>query len=137
MKLIVAIVQDYDTDRVLRGATSAGFRVTRISSHGGFLRSSNATLLIGVDDADVRRCLEIINQNSGTREHQMESGAEEYWLEAGGLEISRDAAGGAVAIVLPVGRFERIERIPAEYPDDGPSSSDGPDQTGASAGSIA
>ncbi len=110
MKLIVAIVQDYDTDRVLRGVTSTGFRVTRISSIGGFLRNSNATLLIGVDDRDVRTCLDIINQNSGTRVHQMETGAEEYWLEMGGLEISRDAAGGAVALVLPVERFERLER---------------------------
>lgn len=110
MKLIVAIVQDYDTDRVLRGVTTAGFRVTRISSIGGFLRSSNATLLIGVEDSDVRRCLSIIRQNSGTRVHQMETGAEEYWLEMGGLEISRDAAGGAVVLVLPVARFERLER---------------------------
>jgi len=137
MKLIVAIVQDYDTDRVLRGVTSAGFRVTRISSIGGFLRSSNATLLIGVDDADARRCLEIISQNSGTRVHQMESGADEYWLEAGGLEISRDAAGGAVAIVLPVERFERIERNPGGTPEVEPSPIDGPDQTGTSAGSMA
>ncbi|MGD9714462.1 MAG: cyclic-di-AMP receptor [Thermomicrobiales bacterium] len=108
MKLILAIVQDYDTDRVLRGITSAGFRVTRISSTGGFLRSTNATLLVGVEDHEVRRCLAIIRENCGTRVHEMETGAEEYWLEASGLEIARDASGGAVVIVLPVSRYERL-----------------------------
>ena len=117
MKLIIAIVQDYDSDRVLRGVTSAGFRVTRISSIGGFLRSSNATLLIGIEDHEVTRCLETINMNSGTRVHQMEMGAEEYWMETGGLEISRDAAGGAVVLVLPVRRFERLY---SPVSDDGP-----------------
>ncbi len=111
MKLIVAVIQDYDTDRVLRAVTSAGMRVTRISSTGGFLRSSNATLLIGVQDDQVRPCLEIIKRNSGTRVHEIESGAEEFWLEVAGLEITQDAAGGSVVLVLPVARFERLKPL--------------------------
>ncbi|MCC6945537.1 MAG: cyclic-di-AMP receptor [Thermomicrobiales bacterium] len=108
MKLVFAIVQDYDTDRVLRAITSEGFRVTRVASTGGFLGSTNATLLIGVEDGDLKRCLAILHQNSGRRVHHVSSSEEEYWLEAGGMQISRDVAGGAVAMILPVNRFERL-----------------------------
>jgi uncharacterized protein YaaQ len=111
MKLIVAIVQDYDTDRVLRGVTSAGYRVTRISSMGGFLRSTNATLFIGVNDSDADRCVQTINQCCRTRQDTVETELEETWLEMGGGEISRDFHGGAVVMVLRVEQFERI--IPA------------------------
>ena len=113
MKLIIAIVQDYDADRVLRGVTSDGFRVTRISSVGGFLRNANTTLLIGVDDSDVKRCLGIVHGLCGTRVHSIDAETEESWIEMGGGEIERDAAGGAVALVLSVERFERL----AGYPD--------------------
>ncbi len=108
MKLIFAVVQDYDTDRVLRAVTAAGFRVTRVSSIGGFLGSSNATLLIGVEDHELRTCLSILHHNSGRRVHQMPSGEEAYWLEAGGLQIAHDVAGGSVVMVVPVERYERL-----------------------------
>ena len=108
MKLVLAIVQDYDTDPVLRAITTAGFRVTRVSSMGGFLGSTNATLLIGVGDTELQRCLAILHQHCGRRVHHVSRSEEEYWLEAGGLQISADIAGGAVVMVLPVTRFERL-----------------------------
>ncbi len=108
MKLIVAVVQDYDADRLLRGVTSEGFRVTRISSAGGFLRSTNTTLLIGVEHNDLKRCLAIIQGVCGTRFHTVDSETEESWIEMGGGEIARDAHGGAVVLVLRVERFERL-----------------------------
>lgn len=108
MKLIVAVVQDYDADRLLRGVTSAGFRVTRISSAGGFLRSANTTLLIGVEDSDLKRCLTIVKEVCGIRIHTMDRETEESWIEMGGGEIARDAHGGAVVLVLRVERFERL-----------------------------
>ena len=61
MKLIVAIVQAYDTDRLLRTVTSAGFRVTRIQSTGGFLRAGNSTVFMGVEDERVREGMDLIH----------------------------------------------------------------------------
>ena len=45
MKMIIAIVKDHDADPVTQALTNENFRVTRIASTGGFLRSGVATLL--------------------------------------------------------------------------------------------
>ena len=37
MKMIIAIIQDQDTDPVSKALTSMKFRVTQIASTGGFL----------------------------------------------------------------------------------------------------
>jgi uncharacterized protein YaaQ len=108
MKLIVAIVQDYDADRLLRAVTASGFRVTRISSVGGFLRNANTTLLIGVENAEVKGCLAIIRTTCSTRVHSIDDETEASWIAMEGGEITNDAHGGAVVLILRVERFERL-----------------------------
>ena len=66
MKLVLAIIHDYDVDRVLRTLLDQGFSVTRIASAGGFLRTGNVTILVGVDDHKVDQCLDLI-ADSGSR----------------------------------------------------------------------
>jgi uncharacterized protein YaaQ len=51
MKLVFAVVQGKDADNLRSSLMDAGYRSTQINSAGGFLRESNATFLIGVDDA--------------------------------------------------------------------------------------
>ena len=51
MKLIVAVVQDQDSNRLSNALTKAKFRATKLASTGGFLRSGNTTFLIGTDDS--------------------------------------------------------------------------------------
>ena len=41
MKLIIAIVQDEDSARLVRGLMDAGYGVTKLATTGGFLRSGN------------------------------------------------------------------------------------------------
>ncbi len=108
MKLIVAIVQAYDTDRLLRTVTSAGFRVTRIQSMGGFLRAGNSTVLIGVEDERVRECLHLIRRSSCSRVENIPDELEAEIFEFTGGDVASVAVGGAVVFVLPVARFERI-----------------------------
>ena len=50
MKMIIMIVKDSDADTLTQSLTSAEYRVTRVASTGGFLRSGFVTLLLGVDD---------------------------------------------------------------------------------------
>ncbi len=64
MKLIIAIVHHTDGEDVLQALTEAGFGVTRIASSGGFLRRGNATLLIGVDAAQVPAAIQLIREHS-------------------------------------------------------------------------
>lgn len=68
MKLIVCIVQDQDSGNLIEDLTERDFRVTKLSSTGGFLRSGNTTLLIGVEDEAVDGALDIIKDNSKLRE---------------------------------------------------------------------
>ena len=60
MKLIIAIMRDSDSDVVSTALTSEGFRITSVASSGGFLRRGQTTAMIGVEDDQVERALEII-----------------------------------------------------------------------------
>ena len=54
MKMIILIVKDSEADALTRALTSGEYRVTRIASTGGFLRSGVATLLLGVNETRSR-----------------------------------------------------------------------------------
>ncbi|HEY8448271.1 MAG TPA: cyclic-di-AMP receptor [Thermomicrobiales bacterium] len=108
MKLIVAIVQDYDSDRLLEAVTSAGFGATRIASTGGFLRMGNTTVLMGVEDDDVPRCLDIVRKTCRSRVVRTpEAVASDMtvWNPAGLDEVT---VGGAIIFVVNVERTVRI-----------------------------
>jgi len=68
MKLIVAIVQDQDVNALMDALTEKKYRVTKLSSTGGFLKSGNNTLLIGVEDDKVNEVKELVDHNCKTRE---------------------------------------------------------------------
>jgi uncharacterized protein YaaQ len=87
MKMMIIIVNDSDADTVTRELTSADFRVTRIASTGGFLRSGVVTLFSGVDDDRVEAGLQVIR---------------------GALGISEPDTARATLFVVPVQRFEKI-----------------------------
>lgn len=60
MKMVVLIVRDNDADATIHGLTQAGYRVTRIASTGGWLRSGQATLLMGVEDEQLEPLLSLL-----------------------------------------------------------------------------
>ncbi len=60
MKMIILILKDSDSDLITQTLTSAQYRVTRVASTGGFLRSGVATLLLGVLDERLESALELI-----------------------------------------------------------------------------
>ncbi|MBW4828431.1 MAG: cyclic-di-AMP receptor [Clostridiaceae bacterium] len=68
MKLIIAIVQDEDAPGLIEDLTEEEYRVTKLASTGGFLKSGNTTLLIGVEDEQVDHVLNIIEDTCKTRE---------------------------------------------------------------------
>jgi uncharacterized protein YaaQ len=66
MKLILAIVNADAVDAVSRALTEKRYPVTHISSQGGFLRRGSTTMVIGVEEAQVKPVLEIIRTACGT-----------------------------------------------------------------------
>jgi uncharacterized protein YaaQ len=67
MKLILAIVQHQDAASLVDALTEQGFRVTRLSSQGGFLREGNVTLMLSVDDAQVNYVIKVVREHCSTR----------------------------------------------------------------------
>jgi len=67
MKLLLAIIQDEDASRLMTSLMSEGYRVTKLASTGGFLRSGNTTLLLGVDDDKFDGAMAIIEKISKSR----------------------------------------------------------------------
>lgn len=62
MKLIVAIVQDEDASNLISSLMNERFSVTKLASTGGFLRSGNTTLLLGVDDEKLDAALAVVKK---------------------------------------------------------------------------
>lgn len=61
MKVIIAIVKDTDDAEVIHQLIDRQYRVTRMASTGGFLRRGNVTLLIGVEEEQVKDVIDLIN----------------------------------------------------------------------------
>ena len=66
MKMIITIVKDSDADTLTQAFTSAEYRVTRVASTGGFLRSGVATMLIGLEDDQVEAAIALMKSKLGT-----------------------------------------------------------------------
>ncbi len=62
MKLIIAIVQDEDAARLISNLMNNGFGVTKLATTGGFLRTGNTTLLVGVEDNKLTSCIGVIEK---------------------------------------------------------------------------
>ena len=60
MKMIIVIIKDNDADVLTQALTAGSFRVTRVASTGGFLRSGVVTLLLGVEDTQVDAAIKIV-----------------------------------------------------------------------------
>lgn len=67
MKLIIAIVQDEDSSKLVSALMSDGYGVTKLATTGGFLRAGNTTLLIGVEDGKLDGALGVIEKVCKTR----------------------------------------------------------------------
>jgi uncharacterized protein YaaQ len=109
VKLVVAIVHNEDASALVDALLDREYRATRLHSSGGFLKQSNATIILGVEDAQIEAVLAIIRETCHARTQVvnpmppiMEPG--EFFMPYP-LEVE---VGGATVFVMPVERFERI-----------------------------
>jgi uncharacterized protein YaaQ len=71
MKLLIAIIQEADADRVGEELRDAGHRFTRIGSTGGFLGTPNVTLVLAVEDEAVESVVGLFRDNCSSREVEL------------------------------------------------------------------
>jgi uncharacterized protein YaaQ len=109
VKLIIAIIQDKDTGKLVMELSKNEFRSTKLASTGGFLGGGNTTLLIGVDEAKVPEVMEIIRRTCQSRKQittpviPVGMGGDSY------IPIPTEVTiGGATLFVLDVENFEKI-----------------------------
>ena len=108
MKLVFAIVHDEDGPKVIDGLNKGGFSVTKLCSSGGFLRSGNTTLLVGIEAEDVDTVLEIVKKRSKSRKQVISSSMTPNGM--GGMFIPYPVevtVGGATIFIIDVERFEK------------------------------
>ncbi|ALC88481.1 hypothetical protein AM500_00710 [Bacillus sp. FJAT-18017] len=106
MKLIIAVVQDQDSNRLSNALVDHNFRATKLATTGGFLKSGNTTFMIGVEDTRVQKALDIIRDNCKSRDQlvapvsPMGGNADSYVPYPVEVEV-----GGATVFVLPIEQF--------------------------------
>ena len=109
MKLVLAVVHNEDARVLIDALLAREYRATWLHSSGGFLKQSNATILVGVEEAQIDEVVGIVRENCRARTQTlspippiMEPG--EFFMPYP-VEVEM---GGAVIFVLPIDRFERI-----------------------------
>ena len=109
MKMIMAIVQDKDANRLSNAFIDNNVRATKLASSGGFLKAGNATFIIGIEDQRVDEVLELIKMASKARK--------EFIASPLAMDIAIDAqfsypmeveVGGATVFVLPIESFHHF-----------------------------
>ena len=109
MKLVMAVIQDKDSNRLSQALIKATLRATKLASTGGFLKEGNTTFLIGVEDDEIDELLEIIKENCKSREQlvapmsPLGGSADAYSPYPVEIEV-----GGATVFVLPVEAFHQF-----------------------------
>jgi len=66
-KMVMCIVHREDAEELTRALNVDGYRVTRATTTGGFLRQGNVSLMIGVDETQVDDVLTVIRENTHPR----------------------------------------------------------------------
>lgn len=93
MKLIIAIIDEQYSTKVIRKLMSEKIRTTKLASTGGFLSRGNITLLIGVDDDQVENIVGLVD--GICKKSKIKSGDEEVTV-------------GANLFVVPIDGYYRV-----------------------------
>ncbi|MFD1427986.1 uncharacterized protein YaaQ [Kroppenstedtia sanguinis] len=109
MRMVIAVVQDQDSNRLSDALVKNNIRATKLASTGGFLKSGNTTFLIGIEDDRVDGVLQIIKENCSSRKQLMSpissigGNPDSYVPYPVEVEV-----GGATVFILPVDRFAQF-----------------------------
>lgn len=109
MKLVIAIVHDDDAGRLMEELTKNRYRITKLATTGGFLRAGNTTLLVGIEDEEVDKVIEMIRDNCESRREITTSpapvaGATTVFIPYP-IEVT---VGGATVFVVDVEKYVKL-----------------------------
>ena len=104
MKMIMAIITRDAANTVVKKLVQAGFSVTKLATSGGFLMADNSTILLGVEDEQLDKALEVIKTHVSKYRQIVPITSEMTigLLSTMPLEVK---VGGAAVFVLPIEQF--------------------------------
>ena len=111
MKLVIAIVQDDDAMDLIEELTDKNYRVTKLATTGGFLKSGNTTLMIGVEKEVVDKVINIIEDVCKKRKEMVSAPTQSTIGSGTGMYMPYPIeveVGGATIFVLDVDQFVKI-----------------------------
>ena len=111
MKLVIAIVQDDDAMDLIEELTDKNYRVTKLATTGGFLKSGNTTLMIGVEKEVVDKVINIIEDVCKKRKEMVSAPTPSTISSGTGMYMPYPIeveVGGATIFVLDVDQFVKI-----------------------------
>ena len=108
MKLILAIVNNDDSAFASASLTEAGFFVTKLSTTGGFLMVGNTTFLIGTQDEETQKAIDILKKTCKTRK-QINMPTASCGAGLRNMSLPTEVpVGGATIFVMDVEHMEKI-----------------------------
>ncbi|MCM0582637.1 cyclic-di-AMP receptor [Weissella diestrammenae] len=109
MKMVLAIVQDKDANKLGSVFVKHNIQATRTATSGGFLRSGNTTFMIGIEDERVPEVLELIKETAHARKQFMTPAASlDLSLEATSSMPMEVQIGGATVFIQDVEQFHQF-----------------------------
>ena len=111
MKLVLAIVQDDDAIDLIEELTDKDYRVTKLATTGGFLKSGNTTLMIGVEEKVVKDVVKVIEDVCKKRKEMVPTSTPNTIGTNSGMYVPYPIeveVGGATIFVLDVDQFYKV-----------------------------
>ena len=111
MKLVLAIVQDDDAIDLIEELTDKDYRVTKLATTGGFLKSGNTTLMIGVEEKEVKNLINVIEDVCKRRKEMVPTSTPNTIRTNSGMYVPYPIeveVGGATIFVLDVDQFYKV-----------------------------
>lgn len=111
MKLVLAIVQDDDAIDLIEELTDKDYRVTKLATTGGFLKSGNTTLMIGVEEKEVKNLINVIEDVCKRRKEMLPTSTPNTIGANSGMYVPYPIeveVGGATIFVLDVDQFYKV-----------------------------
>ena len=107
MKLIIAVINHDDAQIVQQQLMQNGFFFTKLSTSGGFLRTGNTTILIGVEDDKVQNAIDLISKYSKSRKQMIPTTSDLGMglYPAMPVEV---IVGGATIFIINVEDFKKV-----------------------------
>ena len=111
-KMIIAVLQNDDYRNVIDDLNEHSFYVTVLQSSGGFLKKSNATIMIGLNHEDLDEAIGVLKHYG--RRMEMEYTPSPTTIGAGVPPLAMPAVpvpvscGGIVIFVMDVAQYEKF-----------------------------